>query len=258
MESKEIWKKLMERSNAANLNCFAYVNKNGEVSYHDSRICFSSWYGESSKMIFDLSKRICEDKSCEFIGVKDRANGVRYLDYLLNRSPFRETFLVKDAEEVASSFVEPDLSRSCSEVCAGLTAIRCSYEFGFADLFCEFIDKNKGKINEDQALLLCCMFNNSGFSSRRSFGTGHSLLPFKPSLKAYTNTIKGIVNEGSIQEPKKKTSSFNGVHLFYGHSSGYKGDLEKLTVSMKTEAVNNGHDKAIEIFLKEWENAIQG
>lgn len=266
MKSTDIFEKLTKIGNYGEaLNDYALVYDKGRVEYKEGTICFAQWYDSGvTQMIFALRDRGVEgyynpDDKTRGFDIKDESF-IRYLDYILNRSPYRRTFVNKNPVEVRHSFIEPDMSRSMSEISSGLTAVRSGYEFAFAELFCFFIDDYG--MTEHQAFLMCSFtryevpFNKEKFV-RKAVGNGHGLFDTPTLLSTIIRVLEG--NGGNTAAPKCRSDEmgFGNVFAFYSPLKSEKEGLTLQGLSTKLSEAKTSMDAAVEIFKKEWNNAVQ-
>lgn len=219
---------LVDRLNKGNMGwhrvaAVAILKKDGKVHFSTNQACHAglslNGWGENGPGGVAVASGLMQPKKKEILWEEE---ALKYLDWLLNRSPYACTFVSKTPEQaLLDKFIISSGEHPSNLMAAGLVASRRLWEYPvIARVFCDLIDAG---VEEDLAYYLAhiasCTFKQNGSLNWANTNRGHCSIDTEqfgwPTLRNWLSHKPASLNQSYVEN-----ANYHGYDGMFGERLG--------------------------------------
>jgi len=219
----------------------AFVIPDDKLVFSQNHACHAGLNCSRSVLTKDMKMVISGFQKCAATEKEKRI----FIDYMLNKSPWKEVFLNPDVDHVLTNHWWADANAPSNFLANALVATRLPTEF--PSCFKVFLSLLKEGLSGDEAYLMSLLLSESGDTFSWSPKSGHICFNFRGFNSVYKRFIDHNPKDvGPPFKEKRGYTSNNGVWSLddYGYGSAQQDNLFRIVPASKMVT------KSLNIFYK--------
>lgn len=226
---------------------FAIMRASGEILWHTNAWCHAQ-IRQGNKKVIALADNIQNIYSIHKPGSQGVKDYLKYVDYILNRSPWKHCFLPTKAHIALRYGLYMDVSQPIDQIAGALVALREGTEYNHKVGI--FLDLVKKGVSEDVAFLVSRFYLKEGKKKEYQFnnGSNHSVLYGSMHKGELFHFIKKGYKDDPDAKPYAEKNSSYTIWTAIAKTNAVPEDKKMytyLTENAKPQKVGKGWDERL-------------